>query len=116
MLHMKGRCPILMHPRLRNNCRAIDKRSFADALLAAGFMRLVIQKGDGQFRPCNILPHAHIWNVLDNGLYVECFNFRPSLEKELATASLVISHAGARKCVGMLPLPVFAADMQPQPR
>lgn len=52
-------------------CSAVDSHAFADALVSKGYLRLVIQKGAGEYVPCVLLPDGAAAATLDNGLTVE---------------------------------------------
>jgi beta-1,4-N-acetylglucosaminyltransferase len=75
--------------------RAVDTPEFAAALLARGYRGLVIQAGDGDYRPHRIFPPHCTSFRMPSGLYIEWFDYAPSLEPYIAAAKLVISHAGA---------------------
>jgi UDP-N-acetylglucosamine transferase subunit ALG13 len=52
--------------------RGVDTRAFADALVAKGYGRLVIQKGAGEYAPCVLVPPGATSATTDAGLEVEC--------------------------------------------
>ncbi|OLP90942.1 UDP-N-acetylglucosamine transferase subunit alg13 [Symbiodinium microadriaticum] len=70
--------------------RAVDTEAFHEKALALGFERLVVQRGRGSHRPRQL------------GLKTESFDLKPSLDEELKSASLVISHAGAGSIIEAL--------------
>ncbi|CAE8598093.1 unnamed protein product, partial [Polarella glacialis] len=72
--------------------QAVDTQSFHAQALKLGYDRMVIQVGKGSYRP----------GLGGNALGVECFDFKPSLEEEMNSASLVISHAGAGSVIEAL--------------
>jgi beta-1,4-N-acetylglucosaminyltransferase len=76
--------------------RAVDRRAFADVLVAAGYTRLIMQIGRAQYTPRQLLPPNQRSARLHSGLAVEYFDFAPSLAEHLGGAALVISHAGER--------------------
>mmetsp|Transcript_22394 Transcript_22394/g.62101 ORF Transcript_22394/g.62101 Transcript_22394/m.62101 type:complete len:181 (-) Transcript_22394:181-723(-) len=75
--------------------KAVDSLGLADELVRRGYSTLVIQIGSGTHLPISLLPNGSNSGVLRNGLAVEWFRFAPSLDKYMARASLVISHAGS---------------------
>lgn len=75
--------------------RAVDRQAFADALVARGYTRLVMQIGRAEYTPRRLLPPNRRAARLHNGLSVEYFDFAPSLSDHLRGAALVISHAGS---------------------
>lgn len=75
--------------------RAVDSPDVADALVASGYTKLVIQAGASDYRPNRIFPPNAKVACLSNGLQAEWFEYAPSLAPLLEEAALVISHAGA---------------------
>jgi len=74
---------------------AVDQPSVADVLAARGYTKLIIQAGSGQYQPHRIFPPNLKHVQLPNGLQAEWLEYTPSLAPLLASAELVISHAGA---------------------
>lgn len=74
---------------------AVDNLAFAAAVRDAGYDRLVIQAGEGDYMPHRMFPSNCKSCLLENGLLVEWFTYVPSLEPYFSSAGLVISHAGA---------------------
>mmetsp|Transcript_36786 Transcript_36786/g.68467 ORF Transcript_36786/g.68467 Transcript_36786/m.68467 type:complete len:165 (+) Transcript_36786:79-573(+) len=70
--------------------KAVDTEAFHEQARALGFDRLVVQFGRGSHRP------------RDLGLKTESFDLKPSLDDEMRSASLVISHAGAGSVIEAL--------------
>lgn len=68
--------------------RVLDGEAFQRALRAKGFVRVVIQRGRGEYVPREGDPH-HL------GLHLHSFDFAPSMAAFIHEASLVISHAGS---------------------
>ncbi len=54
-----------------------------------------VQVGNGDYKPCRLLPAGASSARLPSGLAVECFDYRPSLAALMARAALIISHAGS---------------------
>ena len=75
--------------------RTVDQVAVADALVARGYSRLVIQVGASAYRPHRLLPPNSRSSRMPNGLHVEWFEYAPSLAPLLEASQLVISHAGA---------------------
>ena len=66
----------------------------------AGFTHLVVQCGESALDPLWVLTGSEL--VKDaNGLRVEIWKFRPSIDKEMAAADLIISHAGKWRSSGV---------------
>lgn len=75
--------------------KAVDSTAVADALVARGYTRLVIQKGAGKHQVQTLLPVGSQHHQLSNGLQVQVFEFAPSLAEYMQAADLIISHAGS---------------------
>ena len=75
--------------------KAVDSADVADALVARGYTRLVIQKGAGKHKIKALVPVGSQDNQLSNGLQVQVFEFAPSLAEYMQAADLIISHAGS---------------------
>lgn len=67
--------------------RAMDDPRIVDALVRKGFTGLTMQIGRGAYRPRRIA-NARAFDV-------EIVDYLPSIDREIARAALVISHAGA---------------------
>ena len=67
--------------------RALDDEKIIDALVRKGFTGLILQIGRGSYLPQNLRER--------NGFSVRVFTYAPSIDPEIASAGLVISHAGA---------------------
>jgi hypothetical protein len=52
-------------------CRAVDTPEFAAALIEKGYTELVIQKGAGQYCPCQLLTDGKTSGQAENGLKVQ---------------------------------------------
>ena len=78
---------------------AADDPGFTAALLSRGFTHLAIQAGSGGgYAPHRLLGpgvSAGVVKVGKKQLAVEFFSYAPSLADRMASANLVISHAGA---------------------
>lgn len=68
--------------------RTIDNPSMYEMFARAGFSRLVIQKGRGQYEPLQR-------TSAPNSLAIDVYRFKPSITADIACADLVIGHAGA---------------------
>lgn len=75
--------------------QAVDSVAVADALVAKGYSKLVIQKGAGKYQVQTLVPQGSQYHQFDNGLQVQVFEFAPSLAKHMQAADLIISHAGS---------------------
>lgn len=75
--------------------RAVDQGAVADALAACGYTRLVMQVGASGYTPHRLFPPNSRVGRTHAGLAVEYFDYAPSLADHLASAALVISHAGS---------------------
>lgn len=75
--------------------KAVDSTAVADALVARGYTRLVIQKGAGKHQVQTLVPIGSQHHQLSNGLQVQVFEFAPSLAEYMQAADLIISHAGS---------------------
>ena len=74
---------------------ALDTLQVAEALVDRGYKKLTIQKGAGSYQLCELVPLGETQHQLSNGLYVEVFEFAPSLAVYMQQADLIISHAGS---------------------
>lgn len=74
---------------------ALDNLQVAEALVDRGYKKLTIQKGAGSYQLCELVPMGETQHQLSNGLYVEVFEFAPSLTVYMQHADLIISHAGS---------------------
>lgn len=75
--------------------QAVDTLEVADALVAQGYQKLVIQKGAGKYQVQTLVPLGSQHHQLSNGLQVQVFEFAPSLAAYMQAADLIISHAGS---------------------
>ena len=75
--------------------KAVDSTDVANALVARGYTRLIIQKGAGKHQVQTLVPFGGQDNQLSNGLQVQVFEFAPSLAEYMQAADLIISHAGS---------------------
>lgn len=75
--------------------KAVDSTAVADALVARGYTRLVIQIGTGTYQVQTLVPLGSQHHQLGNGLQVQVFEFAPSLAEYMQAADLIISHAGS---------------------
>ena len=77
---------------------AVDSPPLAEALLARGYSRLIIQLGAGAYLPRRLVPNgtAALGQATTIcGLHVAYFDFTASLKQHMQQATLVISHAGS---------------------
>lgn len=74
---------------------AMDQAEVAQALVANKYTRLVLQVGRGQYKPHNLFEDGSCKTRYQDILDVEWFEFAPSLEEHMASAALVVSHAGS---------------------
>lgn len=60
-----------------------------------GYTDIVVQCGNSQFDPCSGLTTDQSgWTLERDGVRVDMWKFKPSLEEEYNKADLVVSHAG----------------------
>jgi len=64
------------------------------SLSVKGYTRLAIQCGDSSFELASTITHSRNWSFEREGISVELWKFKPSLQEEYERADLVISHAG----------------------
>jgi beta-1,4-N-acetylglucosaminyltransferase len=63
------------------------------SLRAKGYTRLTVQCGDSNFELASSIPNSR--NYLEkDGVSIELWKFKPSLQEEYERADLVIGHAG----------------------
>lgn len=67
--------------------RALDDEKIIDAFIRKDFTGLSLQIGRGSYRPRNLRDR--------DGFSVRVFTYAPSIDREIESAGLVISHAGA---------------------
>lgn len=76
--------------------RGVDSVAVARALVEKGYDRLIVQKGSGSYDISVLLPRGTDKGRHEaTGLWVEWFEYAPSLAGHMAAADLVISHAGS---------------------
>jgi len=75
--------------------QAVDTPEVAAAILDRGYDRLVMQVGDGAYKPRVLVPAGEGSAMSTGGLHVEHFDYAPGLAQHIDGAALVISHAGA---------------------
>ncbi|KAJ4488056.1 glycosyl transferase [Lentinula aciculospora] len=68
-----------------------------------GYTNIVVQCGNSEF------PHVHLlaqgeqsFQLEKDGLLIECWKFKPSLQEDYERADLIISHAGSGTIVDVL--------------
>jgi beta-1,4-N-acetylglucosaminyltransferase len=71
---------------------AIDNKEFLMCLRYHGFATLAIQIGRGQYSPSQVTDPEVSAQV---GVSVSCFRFKDTLQADMESADLVISHCGA---------------------
>ena len=64
------------------------------SLRVKGYSRLVVQCGDSNFELASSVSHSPNSSLERDGINVELWTFKPSLQEEYERADLVISHAG----------------------
>jgi beta-1,4-N-acetylglucosaminyltransferase len=64
------------------------------SLRAKGYTSLSVQCGDSNFELASSISHSRNWSLERDGIRVELWKFKPSLQEEYERADLVISHAG----------------------
>ena len=64
------------------------------SLHAKGYSCLTVQCGDSKFELTGSISDPRSWSFQRNGVSVELWKFKPSLQEEYERADLVISHAG----------------------
>jgi len=75
---------------------SLVNRVLSDAILSAlrdrGYTKLVVQCGNSEFAYAHLLePETRLEQ---NGVSIELWKFKPSLQEEYERADLVVSHAG----------------------
>ena len=77
---------------------ALDRMEVLEALVCAGYTRLTLQIGHGEYTPSTIVSSGRTKGrkkVKGKWIDVEYFRLAPSLQTHMDESSLVISHAGA---------------------
>jgi beta-1,4-N-acetylglucosaminyltransferase len=69
---------------------AIDNLEFLVVLRDKGFTKLTIQLGRGTYEPSCLLNEASRL-----GIELDVFRFKPTLDEDMSTADLIVSHCGA---------------------
>ncbi|KAJ3778231.1 glycosyl transferase [Lentinula raphanica] len=83
--------------------QAIFSTSVLHSLSNKGYTELVVQCGYSSFPYDYLLAHGELsFKVQEEGVFIECWKFRPALETEYEQADLVISHAGSGTIVDVL--------------
>ncbi|GLC43935.1 hypothetical protein PLESTB_000211400 [Pleodorina starrii] len=72
----------------------VDSLELLRALKSKGYTSIIIQKGNGAYCPSVIVPKGQT-KATTEGVQVEYFDYSPSLASYIASAALVISHAGS---------------------
>ena len=82
----------------------IDSAEFEQVLLSKGFTHLRIQIGKGEYIPNQHFACAYETyetepdslnnNAMDRKMVCEYYRFKPTLQKDLSLADLIIGHAG----------------------
>ena len=107
--------------------RAAGTEAFAEALVARGVGRLVIQRGEGGPHVALLPERSRNGTVRVKGgsLEIETIEYDPNLAERLARAALVVCHAGAGtifealsagRCVVAVPNPALMGDHQASER
>ena len=73
--------------------QAVFSSTVLSSLSNKGYARLVVQCGNSEF-PYKDRVAADGLHLNKDGVQIECWKFKPSLQTEYAKADLVISHAG----------------------
>lgn len=85
--------------------QAIFSDNVLDALRARGYSKLVVQAGNSKFDISRFEQSGdHLLRVAVNGIEIEAWKFKPSLQEEYEQADLVISHAGSGTILDVLRL------------
>lgn len=76
--------------------QAALSKAVLNSLIQKGYTELIIQCGNSDFELASSTTGSHqeVLNVVQNGVNITLWKFKPSLEKEYARADIVISHAG----------------------
>ncbi|KAK7467034.1 N-acetylglucosaminyldiphosphodolichol N-acetylglucosaminyltransferase catalytic subunit alg13 [Stygiomarasmius scandens] len=83
---------------------SLVNRVLSDAILSAlrdrGYTKLVVQCGNSEFAYAHLLePETRLEQ---NGVSIELWKFKPSLQEEYERADLVVSHAGSGTILDVL--------------
>ncbi|KAJ3854657.1 glycosyl transferase [Lentinula lateritia] len=83
------------------------KSIFSPSVLASlsnkGYTNIVVQCGNSDFPYVHLLVHGEqSFQLEKDGVIIECWKFKPSLQRDYERADLVISHAGSGTIVDVL--------------
>ncbi|KAF9069852.1 glycosyl transferase [Rhodocollybia butyracea] len=75
------------------------------SLLQKGYTHIVVQCGNSEFPYAHLLAGGEeLFQVEKEGVSIECWKFKPSLQMDYDRADLVISHAGSGTILDVLRL------------
>jgi len=77
----------------------VDTAQFRQSLVKLGYTHLLMQIGRGNHIPTGLSDKG-----LDGLLQVQAYTFKSTLQEDMKSADLVISHAGAGSCLEVLKL------------
>ncbi|THU86438.1 glycosyl transferase [Dendrothele bispora CBS 962.96] len=72
------------------------------SLRGRGYTKLVVQCGNSAFGHANLLQQETELHLEKDGVSIELWKFKPSLQEEYERADLVISHAGSGTIIDVL--------------
>ncbi|CCM02397.1 uncharacterized protein FIBRA_04495 [Fibroporia radiculosa] len=85
--------------------QAVLSDSVLDALRSRGYSRLVVQSGNSDFDASSFEASGEgLTRTAADGIDIEVWKFRPSLQEEYEQAGLIISHAGSGTILDVLRL------------
>lgn len=70
--------------------KVLDQAEFLQTLKSCGYEQLTIQFGRGLYNPSNAVNEGKLL-----GIKVDVYRFKPTLDEDILSADLVISHCGA---------------------
>ncbi|KAJ3735446.1 glycosyl transferase [Lentinula guzmanii] len=83
--------------------QAVFSSSVLTSLSNKGYTTIVVQCGDSTFPYDYLLAHGErAFKLEKEGVLIECWRFKPSLQTEYEQANLVISHAGSGTIIDVL--------------
>ncbi|GLB35414.1 putative glycosyltransferase family 28 C-terminal domain [Lyophyllum shimeji] len=84
--------------------QAVLSQPVLSTLRLKGYTRLVVQCGNSSFELASSISGEKTLVVEREGVDIELWNFKPTLQKEYESADLVISHAGSGTILDVLRL------------
>lgn len=70
--------------------KVVDTLEFLETASASGFGKLILQHGRGTYEPQILIKEDHGLKI-----DVEVYRFKPTLDDDMSSADLIISHCGA---------------------